>query len=98
METALSPNQTASAIWSRVVNPERGDLSPEAARALLKLDFAPEDHRRANELSEKARQGTLTPTEQAELEEFIRVGNELAVLQSKARLSLKRTQRAKWWA
>lgn len=91
METTLSPARTASAIWSRVVNPERGNLAPEAARALLKLDFAPEDHRRANELSEKAQRGALTPEERAELEEFIRVGNELAVLQSKARLSLKRT-------
>lgn len=94
METTLSPDRTASAIWSRVVNPERGNLSPEAARAILKLDFTPEDHRRANDLSEKARQGTLTPEERAELEEFIRVGNELAVLQSKARLSLKRMKPA----
>lgn len=92
METTLWPDRTASAIWSRVVNPERGDLSTEAARAILKLDFDPEDHRRANELSEKARQGALTSAERAELEEFIRVGNELAVLQSKARLSLKRSK------
>lgn len=90
METTLSPEETASAIWSRIVKPERGDLTPEAARAILKLDFDPEDHRRADELSEKARRGTLTPKERAEIEEFIRVGHELAILQSKARLSLKR--------
>lgn len=90
METTLSPDKTGSAIWSRLVKPERGDLGPEAARAILKLDFDPEDHRRADELSEKARQGMLTPTERAEIEEYLRVGNELAVLQSKARLSLKK--------
>lgn len=94
METTLSTDKTASAIWSRVVKPEQGDFTPEAARAILKLDFDPEDHRRADELSEKARQGALTPEERAEIEEFLRVGNELAVLQSKARLSLKRMKSA----
>ncbi len=89
MDTTLSPGKTASAIWSRVVKPEQADLSPEAARAILKLDFAAEDLRRADELSEKAQRGALAPEERAELEELIRVGHELAVLQSKARMSLK---------
>jgi hypothetical protein len=90
MGTTLAPGKTASAIWGRVVKPGEANLAPEAARAILKLDFAAEDHRRADELSEKARQGSLTQEERAELEEFLRVGSELAVLQSKARLSLKR--------
>jgi hypothetical protein len=77
------------------VKPEQANLTPELARAILKLDFDPEDHRRVDELSAKARQGTLTPEERAELEESIRVGNELAVLQSKARLSLKRVSTTK---
>ena len=92
MESTLSPNKTAAAIWGRVVKPERADLSPEAARAILKLDFDADDHRRMEELSAKAQQGTLTPEERAELEEFVRVGLELSVLQSKARLSLKRAK------
>jgi hypothetical protein len=37
----------------------------------------------ADELSAKARQGTLTPEERAELDEPIRVRNELAVLQNR---------------
>jgi hypothetical protein len=82
MESTLSRSRTASAIWSRIVK-------PELARAILRLDFDTEDHRRVDELSAKARKGTLTPEERAELDEYIRVGNELAVLQSKARLSLK---------
>jgi hypothetical protein len=72
------------------VKPDRANLTPEAARAILKLDFDPEDHQRVDELSAKAQKGTLTPQERAELEEYIRVGYELAVLQSRARLSLKR--------
>ena len=89
MDAMLSPGKTASGIWSRALKPEQADLSPEAARAILKLDFDPEDLRRADELSEKAQRGDLTPGERAELEELIRVGHELAVLQSKARMSLR---------
>ena len=44
MESTLSPDKTASAIWGRVVKPDRGTLTPEAARSILKLDFDPEDH------------------------------------------------------
>jgi hypothetical protein len=92
MESALSPGKMASSIWSRVVNPEQGNLSPEAARAILKLDFDADDHRRMDELSAKARQGNLTAEERAEMEEYLRVGSELAVLQSKARMSLQRAK------
>ena len=92
MESTLLPSKTAPAIWSRIVNPDRANLTPEAARAILKLDFDPEDHRRVDELSAKAQKGTLTPEERAELEEYIRVGYELGILQSKARLSLKRAK------
>lgn len=90
MESTLLPSKTASAIWSRIVKPDRATFTPELARAILKLDFDPEDHRRVEELSVKAQKGTLTPVERAELEEYVRVNNQLTILQSKARLSLKR--------
>jgi hypothetical protein len=89
-ESTLSPGKTAPAIWGRIVKPDQANLTPELARAILKLDFDPEDHRRVDELSAKARKGTLSPEERAELDELIRVDLELAVLRSKARLSLKR--------
>ena len=38
-----------------------------------------------NRLAEKARKGTLTQEEDDELERFIRVGDLLAIMQSKAR-------------
>ncbi|MBV8076429.1 MAG: hypothetical protein JO284_08530 [Planctomycetaceae bacterium] len=40
--------------------------------------------------SAKAQEGTLTKAERAELEEYLRVSDLLALLQSKARLSLKK--------
>lgn len=94
MESTRSPGKTASAIWSRIVKPEQANLAPEAARAILKLDFDPDDVRRANELSARAEKGTLTPEEGAELDEYIRVGHELAVLQLKARSSLERANQS----
>ncbi len=94
MASMLSPNQTAPAIWGRIVKPDQATLTPELARAILKLDFDAEDHRRVDKLSAKAQKGTLTPEERAELDELIRVGYELAVLQSNARLSLKRAKQS----
>ena len=40
-------------------------------------------------LSLKAQQGTLTSKERADLEEYVRVSDLLAILQSKARTSLR---------
>jgi hypothetical protein len=62
----------------------------EAARALLRLDFAPEDKERMHELAAKARDGSLTPTEQEEIGIYERVGNLLALMKSKARQRLKK--------
>jgi hypothetical protein len=42
----------------------------------------------------KPDRANLTPEERAELDEYIRVDYELAVLRSKARLSLKRAKRS----
>ena len=42
-----------------------------------------------NELSDLARGGTLSPSDKAELDSYIHVSNLLAVMQSKARRSLR---------
>jgi hypothetical protein len=85
-----SPDKTASALGGRTVKPDQADLNPEIARAILKIDFTPGDHRRVDELSAKAQKGTLTPEERAELEEYVRANLKLMVLRSKARMALKR--------
>lgn len=69
-------------------------LTPDLARHLLTLQFADADVVRMRELSEKNRTGTLTAVEAAELDDFIRAGDLLAVLQSKARMRLKSKARA----
>ena len=45
MPTDTSTNAASAAIWQRVVE-FQGELSPSAARALLKLQFSERDHAR----------------------------------------------------
>ena len=45
------------------------------------------------ELSEKAREGALTPAEQVEIDNYERAGHVLSLMKSKARRSLKRASR-----
>jgi hypothetical protein len=77
------------AIWARIVDPQTGGLKSASARSLLDLDFKPADRQRMEELAEKAGAGTLTAQERQEAETYNRVAHLLALLQSKARLSLR---------
>ena len=79
-----------TAILNRMIEPENDDLSPDAAASLLRLDFRAFDHARMAELSEQAQAGVLTPEGREELNEYLRVADLLAVLQSKARRSRHR--------
>jgi hypothetical protein len=80
---------TETAILSRLIEPEHSGLAPEAARYILTLEFKDSDQQRMLELAEKAREGVLSPDEERELENYRHVGHLLALLRSKARVSLK---------
>jgi hypothetical protein len=82
-----------AAIWERVLLPDNEELSPEQARYFLRLKFPARDLRRMNALATKARGGTLTDTEDEELESFIHVGHLLGILQSRARQVLNSADR-----
>jgi hypothetical protein len=60
-------------------------LPPSVCKTILDLRFSAKERARMNRLAEKARKGTLTQEEDDELERFIRVGDLLAIMQSKAR-------------
>ena len=77
------------AILRRIVDPEQPFLSEETARAILRFDFSTADRVRMNQLAAKNREGKLTTTEEQELNSYIRVGQTLGILQSKARRSLR---------
>ena len=79
-----------TAMLERLAELDPSGFSPETARVFLELGFSRAEQRRVDQLSERARQGSLTPDEEQELDESIHVGNLLAIVQSKARLALKR--------
>ncbi len=90
MSAVLSASANEVAILNRLLRPERDNLPVAAARALLEIDFDDGDRRRMRELSQKARDGTLTPAEQVEIDSYEVVGHLVALLHSKARRSLKK--------
>jgi hypothetical protein len=88
---ALAPKIEAE-VWMRILHPD-DELLPRAARAILGLSFPKNDISRMHDLGAKARAGTLTPEEDAEMDSFERVGSILSILKSKARQALKRSRR-----
>ena len=89
MSSNISGQNTEAAILARLIQIEQQQLSRGAAEYLLSIRFSDRDAARMNELSERAREGQLTPHDQAELDSYIHVGNLLAVMQSKGRRALQ---------
>jgi hypothetical protein len=79
-----------AAIWTRLMQAQERELSPEAAEFLLAMDFGESDRQRMLQLAERSETGTLTSEERVEFDGYLHVGNLLAVMQSKARLALKK--------
>ena len=89
MSTQVIEPNTEAAILSRMIQTGERELTPEAARYLLAMRLPSSDEDRVNELSEKARVGSLTKSEASELDSYLHIGSLLAVMQSKARRLLK---------
>ena len=79
----------AGAIFRRAWE-SAGEFSPAVARYVLRLGFSDLDRKRMHELSQKNQSGDLTAEEADILDGFIRVGDLIAVLQSKARRYLSK--------
>jgi hypothetical protein len=79
---------TGGDILRRLFEPEKADLSPEVAGYLLSVDFSSADRDRMETLAEKSQAGELLPEEREELDDYVRIGHLLALVQSKARKSL----------
>lgn len=80
-----------AAILERIIEPEKPGLNRALAEYLFSLDFKPTDHERMNRLSEKAQEGALTQEEERELDSYLSMGHFLALLQSKARITLNKS-------
>jgi hypothetical protein len=83
-------SSSAAAIFARLWEGEMG-LTVPVARHILKLTFREADQARIHELAQRNQNGELTRQELDELDDYIKVGDLLAILQSKARKFLKQT-------
>lgn len=88
MQTSTIVN-AESTILARVIAADVPTLPESVARELLKWGFTEMDRKRMSELAMKARQGTLEPDENAEIEAYERVSSFLGLVKSKARRSLQ---------
>jgi hypothetical protein len=84
----VTPN-TEAAILARIIQSEERELTAEVARYLLSMKLPSSDEERVQELSAKARSGSLTDSETQELDSYLHIGILLGVMQSKARRLLQ---------
>ena len=76
-------------ILSDVISPKRATLQPDVARTILEWKFSAKSVARMNQLAERNRSGKITADEREELENFLRAGSLIDLIQAKARLSLR---------
>lgn len=86
----VSSSYSEMSILRRVVDPDAPYSSREAARDILRFEFRKADVRRMNQLAEKNRRGAITAKEERDLDNYIRVGQTLGILKSKASQTLRR--------
>jgi hypothetical protein len=89
MSPAATPDYGAE-ILARIFSAGQGGMLAQAAREILGFNLPQPDRNRVNELAAKARQGSLDSDERKELDDYERVTAMLELMQSRARLSLKR--------
>lgn len=83
-----------SRIFIRLWDDSSKAMTPTLARHILKLAFSEADKARMHELAEKNGEGKISPSELAELDEYIYVADLIGILQSRARILLRKKQEA----
>src|SRR5687768_13859872 len=76
-------------LWSRE------KMTPALARHMLRMSFDENERARMHDLAARNQEGTITTDELAELDQFIRVGTVLSIIQSRARQLLKSKKSSK---
>jgi len=90
MDADMLNSNREPAIWARLMQTPGDELSPAAAEYLLSIRFADGDVDRMRRLAERSETGDLSDEERSEFDSYLRVGNLLAMIQSKARVALGR--------
>jgi hypothetical protein len=81
-----------AAIFARLWETGDGGLTPVLARHIVKLGFSEADRERMHDLAVKNQEGRISVEELDELDSYIKVGDLLAILQSRARRLLKESR------
>ncbi len=90
MQTTATANRTSDiAIFGRLIQGSKGNLSKQLARFILSLGFDEKDQARMKDLAERNQEGSVSPREKEELFGYVKAGHLLAVLHSKARKALR---------
>lgn len=76
----------------RLVEPLSQCLTPESAKRLISLKADSTLQARVHYLAERCNEGRLTPAEQAEYGNYVSFGTFIAILKSKARQLLARSE------
>jgi hypothetical protein len=87
MSTASAINQVE--VLAGSIDRSGTQMSPEVARYFLDLQLSDADRRALDALAERSRQGALTRAEQADLDEYRRVGRLVELMKLKAQVALK---------
>jgi hypothetical protein len=87
------PPTSDALIFSRLLINGKNGLSPAVARHILNVTFTAEDKARIHELAVKNQEGKISPNELQELDSYIKAGDLLALLKSRARVALKKKRR-----
>jgi hypothetical protein len=85
----LRKESSEAAIFARLWDSPEHGLTRQLARHIVKLSFSREDLQRMHQLAIKNQEGTLSDAERQLLDNYVNVGDLIAILQSKARKLLK---------
>ena len=91
MSTDTSTSVSPVAIFARLFDPERIELSPETADTLLKITFDQQERDRMRELAARNREARLTAEEEAEFDSYLQVGCLLDVMHARARAAQRKS-------
>jgi hypothetical protein len=84
---ATAPTLTEADILEEIVSPNEAGLPVDVARTFLDMKFGEETMKRIRKLLQKNNQGKISSRERATLENYLRVGKLVDLLQAKAKLS-----------
>ena len=84
---STSSTVTEADILTEIIAPDKPGLDPDAARAILRLQFNNHARERIRQLLDANNRGKISDAEHAELQKYLRVGQFIDLMQAKARLS-----------